>query len=67
MICSRWLGPSVPAIIIQPGERAMRLGIIGAGAIGSVVGGLLTKAGQDVTFIDQWPDHVEALTRVGLR
>jgi 2-dehydropantoate 2-reductase len=45
----------------------MRLGIVGAGAIGSVVGGLLTKAGHDVTFIDQWPDHVEAMKRVGLR
>ena len=45
----------------------MRLGIIGAGAIGSVVGGMLTKAGHDVTFIDQWPDHVEALKKVGLR
>ena len=33
----------------------MRLGIVGAGAIGCVVGGLLTKAGHDVTFIDQWP------------
>jgi len=45
----------------------MRLGIIGAGAIGSVVGGLLTKAGHDVTFVDQWPDHVQALQKVGLR
>jgi 2-dehydropantoate 2-reductase len=45
----------------------MRIGIIGAGAIGSVVGGLLTKAGHDVTLIDQWPDHVEAMKKVGLR
>ena len=45
----------------------MRIGIVGAGAIGCVVGGMLTKAGNDVTFIDQWPDHVEAMTRVGLR
>ncbi len=30
----------------------MRIGIIGAGAIGCVVGGLLTKAGHDVTLID---------------
>ncbi len=45
----------------------MRIGIIGAGAIGSVVGGLLTKAGQDVTLIDQWPEHVEAMRRHGLR
>jgi 2-dehydropantoate 2-reductase len=45
----------------------MRIGIIGAGAIGSIVGGLLTKAGQDVTLIDQWPEHVEAMKRHGLR
>src|SRR5262245_45695891 len=45
----------------------MRIGIIGAGAIGSVVGGFLTKAGRDVTLIDQWPDHVEAMRRQGLR
>src|SRR5256885_5836455 len=44
-----------------------RIGIIGVGAIGSVVGGLLTKAGHDVTLIDQWPDHVEAMKKVGLR
>ncbi|PYM18594.1 MAG: hypothetical protein DMD78_27265, partial [Candidatus Rokuibacteriota bacterium] len=30
----------------------MRIGIIGAGAIGCVVGGMLTKAGRDVTLID---------------
>ena len=45
----------------------MRIGIIGAGAIGSVVGGLLTKAGRDVTLIDQWPEHVEAMRRKGLQ
>ena len=45
----------------------MRIGIIGAGAIGSIVGGLLTKAGQDVTLIDQWPEHVETMKRHGLR
>jgi 2-dehydropantoate 2-reductase len=44
-----------------------RIGIVGAGAIGSVVGGLLTKAGRDVTLIDQWPEHVEAMRAKGLR
>jgi 2-dehydropantoate 2-reductase len=46
---------------------SMRIGIIGVGAIGSVVGGLLTRAGHDVTLIDQWPEHVEAMKTVGLR
>lgn len=44
-----------------------RIGIIGAGAIGSVVGGLLTKAGRDVTLVDQWPEHVETMRAKGLR
>jgi 2-dehydropantoate 2-reductase len=44
-----------------------RIGIVGAGAIGSIVGGLLTKAGHDATLIDQWPDHVEAMRHHGLR
>ena len=44
-----------------------RIGIIGAEAIGGIVGGMLTKAGHDVTLIDQWPDHVEAMKKVGLR
>ena len=44
-----------------------RIGIMGAGAIGSVVGGMLTKAGHDVTLIDQWPAHVEKMKADGLR
>src|SRR5437762_2741719 len=48
------------------GPTDMRIGIIGAGAIGSVVGGLLTKAGHDVTLVDQWPEHVEAMRKHGL-
>jgi len=45
----------------------MRIGIIGAGAIGCVVGGLLTKAGHDVTLVDQWPEHIEIMKQRGLR
>ncbi len=44
-----------------------RIAIIGAGAIGSVVGGMLTRAGRDVTLVDQWPEHVEKMKNVGLR
>ena len=46
---------------------AERIGIIGVGAIGGVVGGLLTRAGYDVTLIDHWVDHVEAMKQNGLR
>jgi 2-dehydropantoate 2-reductase len=44
-----------------------RIGIMGAGAIGSIVGGKLALAGHDVTLIDQWPAHVDAIKREGLR
>jgi 2-dehydropantoate 2-reductase len=44
-----------------------RIAVLGAGAIGSVVGGMLTRAGHDVTLIDQWPEHVETMKAKGLR
>jgi len=44
-----------------------RIGIMGVGSIGSVVGGMLTLAGHDVTLIDQWPEHVEKMKADGLR
>tara|TARA_B100000686_G_scaffold335402_1_gene403964 strand:- start:3308 stop:4339 length:1032 start_codon:yes stop_codon:yes gene_type:complete len=44
----------------------MRIGIMGAGGIGSVVGGLLSQAGHDITLIDQWPEHVNKIKTDGL-
>jgi 2-dehydropantoate 2-reductase len=44
-----------------------RILVVGAGAIGCVVGGQLARAGRDVTLVDQWPEHVETIRRAGLR
>lgn len=44
-----------------------KIAVLGAGAIGSSVGADLTRAGHDVTLIDQWPAHVEAMKAAGLR
>jgi len=44
----------------------MNVVIIGAGAIGSVVAGYLTKAGVDVTLIGR-PNQVEVITQSGLK
>lgn len=44
----------------------MRIAIIGAGAIGSIFGGLLSEAGYDVSLIDVWREHVEEINRRGL-
>ncbi len=44
-----------------------RIAVVGAGAVGGYVGGYLTHAGNDVTLIDPWPEHVEAMRRDGLK
>lgn len=45
----------------------MKVAVLGAGAMGSVIGGLLAKAGNDVTLIDVWHEAVEAINSRGLR
>jgi 2-dehydropantoate 2-reductase len=44
-----------------------RIAIVGAGALGGYVGGHLTRAGHDVTLIDPWPEHVEAMRKNGIQ
>jgi len=44
----------------------MKIYMIGAGAMGGVYGGLLTRAGYDVTLIDIRKDHVEKMRNDGL-
>ena len=46
---------------------ADRIAIMGAGAVGSYVGAFLAREGQDVTLIDMWPEHIEAIRKQGLR
>ena len=43
-----------------------KIGIMGAGALGSYVGAFLSRAGEDVTFVDMWPEHVEKMRKDGL-
>lgn len=45
----------------------MKIAVIGAGAMGSVIGGLLAKAGNDVTLVDVWREAVDAINAKGLR
>lgn len=44
-----------------------RIAVVGAGANGAVVGADLTRAGLDVTLIEQWPSHVDAMREHGVR
>jgi 2-dehydropantoate 2-reductase len=43
-----------------------RIAVIGAGAVGGYVGGHLARLGHDVTLIDAWPAHIEAIRADGL-
>ena len=44
----------------------MKIAVMGAGAVGCYYGGMLGRAGHDVTLIGR-PQHVEAIQRDGLR
>lgn len=39
---------------------------MGAGGVGAYVGGHLARAGEDVTLIDPWPEHIETMKHNGL-
>ena len=45
----------------------MKIHIIGSGAIGGMAGAWMHKHGEDVTFVDAWRDHVDAMKTDGLR
>src|SRR5438477_9289868 len=44
-----------------------KIAIVGAGAVGGYVGAHMVQAGENVTFIDPWPEHVEQFRTQGLR
>ncbi len=44
-----------------------RIAVVGTGANGAAFGADMIRAGLDVTFIEQWPAHVEAMRANGLR
>jgi 2-dehydropantoate 2-reductase len=44
-----------------------RIAVVGTGAVGGYAGAHMAQAGEDVTFLDPWPDHVERMRSHGLR
>jgi 2-dehydropantoate 2-reductase len=44
-----------------------RIAVVGTGANGAAFGADMVRSGLDVTFIEQWPAHVEAMRASGLR
>ena len=45
----------------------MKIGIVGAGAMGSVYAGLMADAGHEIWMFDNWAEHVAAVNADGLR
>jgi 2-dehydropantoate 2-reductase len=43
----------------------MKIAIIGAGAMGSLFGGRLALAGEDVWLLDVWEEHVRTISDKG--
>src|SRR5436189_4411765 len=42
------------------------IAVLGTGAVGGYAGAHMVQAGEDVTFIDFWPEHVEHMKQHGL-
>lgn len=45
----------------------MKIAVIGAGAMGSALGGALAKSGNDVTLVDVWRDAIDRINTSGLK
>ncbi len=42
-----------------------KIAIVCTGAVGGYAGAHMVQAGEDVTFIDFWPEHVEHMSSTG--
>ena len=45
----------------------LNIAVLGTGANGAAIAADLVRAGRRVTFIEQWPEHVEAMRANGIR
>jgi len=45
----------------------MKVCVLGSGAMGSSIGGLLASAGSEVYLVDTWTEHVDAMNSRGLK
>ena len=47
--------------------KALRIAVLGAGAVGGYIGGHLARAGYRVVLVDAWAEHVEHIKAHGIR
>jgi 2-dehydropantoate 2-reductase len=52
---------------LRLGSEFMKIVVVGAGAMGSLFGGFLAAAGEEVCLVDVWAEHVGAINKEGLR
>jgi len=45
----------------------MKYAILGAGAMGSIIGATLAKGGQEVVLVDPYKEHLDKVARDGLQ
>jgi 2-dehydropantoate 2-reductase len=48
-------------------NKDLKVAVLGAGAMGCLFGGLLAEKGLNVSLIDVWKEHVEAINKNGLK
>ena len=48
-------------------KKDTKVAVLGAGAMGCLFGGLMAENGLDVTLIDVWKEHVDAINSKGLK
>jgi 2-dehydropantoate 2-reductase len=44
-----------------------KIAVMGTGAVGGYAGAHMARNGEDITFIDPWPEHVETMRSKGLK
>jgi len=52
--------------ITEANPAEMKIAVVGAGAMGSMIGGRLTEGGANVVLVDVWKKHVDAINEKGL-
>jgi len=48
-------------------DNQIKIGVLGAGAMGSFFGGLLAEKGLNVVLVDVWEEHIAAINERGLK
>jgi 2-dehydropantoate 2-reductase len=51
----------------EPNSTEPHIAFVGAGAMGSYIGGRIAQSGGDVVLVDPWSEHIDAIKRDGVQ